>query len=43
MCRRYRGLAPRMATLNRALVERLNPRALSTMLVRGALELRIRR
>ncbi len=38
MGRRYRGLAPRIARLNRALVERLNPRALSTMLVRGALE-----
>jgi nitric oxide reductase NorD protein len=39
MARRYRGLAPRMAKLNRALVEKLNPRALSTMLVRGALDL----
>ena len=38
MARRYRGLAPRIVRLNRALVERLNPRALSTMLVRGALE-----
>jgi len=38
MARRYRGLAPRIVCLNRALVERLNPRALSTMLVRGALE-----
>jgi len=39
LARRYRGLAPRIAKLNRALVERLSPRALSTMLVRGALEL----
>ena len=39
MARRYRGLAPRVAKLNRALVEKLNPRALSTMLVRGALEI----
>ena len=39
MARRYRGLAPRIAKLNRALVEKLNPRALSTMLVRGALEI----
>jgi hypothetical protein len=39
MTRRYRGLAPRIAKLNRALVEKLNPRALSTMLVRGALEI----
>lgn len=37
MARRYRGLAPRVAGLNRALVGRLSPRALSTMLVRGAL------
>src|SRR6185437_4164813 len=35
--RRYRGLAPRAARLNRVLVDRLNPRALSTMLVRGAM------
>jgi len=39
IARRYRGLAPRLSKLNRALVERLNPRALSTMLVRGALEI----
>ncbi len=39
LARRYRGLAPRMAKLNRALAERLSPRALSTMLVRGALEI----
>ena len=39
LARRYRGLAPRIAKLNRALVEKLNPRALSTMLVRGALEI----
>jgi len=39
MARRYRGLAPRITKLNRALVEKLNPRALSTMLVRGALEI----
>src|SRR6266478_4832296 len=39
LARRYRGLAPRIAKLNRALVEQLSPRALSTMLVRGALEI----
>jgi nitric oxide reductase NorD protein len=37
LARRYRGLAPRVANLNRALAERLSPRALSTMLVRAAL------
>ncbi|HZO80175.1 MAG TPA: VWA domain-containing protein [Candidatus Binataceae bacterium] len=37
LARRYRGLAPRVARLNRALAERLSPRALSTILVRAAL------
>jgi nitric oxide reductase NorD protein len=35
--RRYRGLAPRIAEVNRALIEKLPPDALSTMLVRGSL------
>ncbi len=37
--RRYRGLAPRIAGLNRSLLERLHPESLSTMLVRAALDL----
>jgi nitric oxide reductase NorD protein len=37
LCRRYRGLAPRVERLNRALVEMLRPEALSTMLVKAAL------
>lgn len=37
LARRYRGLAPRVVNLNRALAARLSPRALSTMLVRAAL------
>ncbi|HXW85343.1 MAG TPA: VWA domain-containing protein [Candidatus Binataceae bacterium] len=37
--RRYRGLAPRMARANRGLIERMAPEALSTMLVRAALDL----
>ncbi len=39
LVRRYRGLAPRVAALNRTLVERLSQRALSTMLVRGSLDI----
>ncbi len=39
LCRRYRGLAPRVATLNRALVEKLSPEALSTTLIRSSLGL----
>ena len=39
LARRYRGLAPRITRLNRALIERLHPESLSTMLVRGALDL----
>ncbi len=35
--RRYRGLAPKVASLNLALVERLSPMALSTILVRASL------
>ena len=38
LTRHYRGLAPRIAGLNRTLIGGLNPRALSTILVRGALE-----
>ncbi|HEY6394480.1 MAG TPA: VWA domain-containing protein [Candidatus Binataceae bacterium] len=37
--RRYRGLAPRIAAMNRTLLERLHPESLSTMLVRAALDL----
>lgn len=37
--RRYRGLAPKVASLNTALVNRLNPEALSTILVRASLGL----
>jgi nitric oxide reductase NorD protein len=37
LARRYRGLAPRIEQVNRALVEQLSPDALSTMLVRGSL------
>jgi nitric oxide reductase NorD protein len=39
LARRYRGLAPRIAGLNRSLLERLHPESLSTMLVRAALDL----
>src|SRR5579863_6302055 len=39
LARRYRGLAPRIAGLNRALLQRLHPESLSTMLVRAALDL----
>ncbi|MGH7916636.1 MAG: nitric oxide reductase activation protein NorD [Candidatus Binataceae bacterium] len=37
LCRRYRGLAPRVVRLNRTLVGILRPEALSTMLVKAAL------
>jgi nitric oxide reductase NorD protein len=37
--RRYRGLAPRVERLNRALIERLSPEALSTILIRASLGL----
>ncbi len=37
--RRYRGLAPRVENLNLALVNRLNPLSLSTLLVRASLGL----
>src|SRR5208282_2938272 len=39
LARRYRGLAPRIAGLNRSLLDRLHPDSLSTMLVRAALDL----
>lgn len=39
LARRYRGLAPRIAGLNRTLLQRLHPGSLSTMLVRAALDL----
>src|SRR5579885_731615 len=39
LARRYRGLAPRIAEINRALVGLMPPDALSTMLVRGSLDL----
>ncbi len=39
MRRRYRGLAPTIAQLNRALAESLNQRTLSTLLVRSSLDL----
>ena len=37
--RHYRGLAPRVENLNLALVNRLNPLSLSTLLVRASLGL----
>jgi nitric oxide reductase NorD protein len=37
LARRYRGLSPRIAKVNRALVAQLEPDALSTMLVRASL------
>ena len=37
--RRYRGLAPRIAGLNRTLLSRLHPESLSTMLVCAALDM----
>jgi nitric oxide reductase NorD protein len=39
LARRYRGLAPRIANLNRSLLARLHPSSLSTMLVRAALDI----
>jgi nitric oxide reductase NorD protein len=39
LARRYRGLAPRIAQLNRTLLERMPPEALSTMLIRASLDL----
>ena len=39
LSRRYRGLAPRIAGLNRSLLDRLHPESLSTMLVRAALDI----
>jgi nitric oxide reductase NorD protein len=39
LCRRYRGLGPRVARLNRLLVATLRPDALSTLLVRASLAL----
>jgi len=39
LARRYRGLAPRIAGLNRSLLDRLHPESLSTMLVRAALDI----
>ncbi|MGO9450185.1 MAG: VWA domain-containing protein [Candidatus Binataceae bacterium] len=39
LARRYRGLAPRIAEINRTLVDALAPDALSTMLVRGSLQM----
>ena len=39
LVRRYRGLAPRIAEVNHALLDSLQPEALSTMLVRGALDM----
>jgi nitric oxide reductase NorD protein len=39
LARRYRGLAPRIAQVNEALLESMPPDALSTMLLRGALDL----
>ncbi len=38
LCRRYRGLAPRVARMHKALAETLRPDALSTMLVKAALD-----
>jgi nitric oxide reductase NorD protein len=39
LCRRYRGLAPRVVGVNRALAAAMDTRALSTILVRAALDL----
>ncbi|MGH7933157.1 MAG: nitric oxide reductase activation protein NorD [Candidatus Binataceae bacterium] len=38
LCRRYQGLAPRVGRMNRALAETLRPDALSTLLVKAALD-----
>jgi len=38
LMRNYRGLAPEIVEINRALIERLAPKSLSTMLVRLALD-----
>jgi hypothetical protein len=38
LCRRYRGLTPRVARMHAALAETLRPDALSTMLVKAALD-----
>jgi nitric oxide reductase NorD protein len=38
LCRRYRGLTPRVARMHSALSEALRPDALSTMLVKAALD-----
>jgi nitric oxide reductase NorD protein len=38
LCRRYRGLAGRVARMHAALAETLRPKALSTMLVKAALD-----
>ncbi len=39
LSRRYRGLAPRIGSFNRALLGRMHPDSLSTMLVRASLDL----
>ena len=39
LSRRYRGLAPRITSFNRALLGRMHPDSLSTMLVRASLDL----
>ncbi|MGH7814150.1 MAG: nitric oxide reductase activation protein NorD [Candidatus Binataceae bacterium] len=39
LARRYRGLAPKIAELNRTLIRRLHPESISTMLVIAALDL----
>ena len=39
LARRYRGLAPRITEVNEALLESMAPDSLSTMLLRGALDL----
>jgi len=39
LARRYRGLAPRITQVNEALLDLMPPDALSTMLLRGALDL----
>ena len=39
LSRRYRGLAPRVAVMNRSLISRLHAESLSTMLVRAALNI----
>jgi nitric oxide reductase NorD protein len=39
LMRRYRGLAPRIARLNHSLIGRLQPEALSTMLVQASLDM----